>query len=142
MSADPVSLISQKTRDWWKDDRRNWCAYCGTAVDFGTNQAGKAKGTRDHIIPKAHRGQHVTIPSCSACNVAKGSKSLPEFLTSKHFVASRAASNGHYWPLRDLWLVMAMAAVYQAKMHSEEWPSSKPNKHEASAVPAKPKVGD
>ena len=121
MAADPVALISRKTGDWWQDHRRNWCAYCGSAIDFGANKPGKPSATRDHVIAKAHGGT-LKIPSCIACNAAKGKQSLPEFLNSRQFADARKKAGANFWPLRDLWLALAMAAVHLAKRHSDEWP--------------------
>lgn len=80
--------------------------------------------TRDHVIPRAHKGKHVTIPCCNTCNVKKSSVGLPEFMLTQYFSDIRAKKHPHQWSLRDLWLVMAMAAVEQARsMHG--WPADK-----------------
>ena len=70
--------------------------------------------TEDHVIPLAHKGGPVTIPACRGCNVEKGSKSLPEFLTSSYFSKIRENKHRNQWSLRDLWLVLALAAVERA----------------------------
>ncbi len=121
--ADPAVLISRKTGDWWQDDRRNYCAYCG--VDVVPNN-GPAKMptslTRDHVIPRAQAlpGRSITIPCCKACNAKKGKTGLPEFMLTPYFAKIRARERPHRWSMRDLWLVMAMAAVEQAR-HQEAW---------------------
>ena len=116
--ADPAVLISRKTGDWWQDDRRHWCAYCGVDV---VPTKGPAKMptslTRDHVIPRAQAqpGRSITIPCCKACNAKKGKTSLPEFMATPYFTKIRARERPHRWSMRDLWLVMAMAAVEQAR---------------------------
>lgn len=118
LGENPASLITRKTGNWWCDERRNWCAYCGAGIG-GERQR---TATRDHVVPRAHKGRHVTIPCCGECNRQKGRQSLPEFMLTNYFTKVRAAGNGHAWPLRDLWLVMALAAVEQARNNSAEWP--------------------
>jgi hypothetical protein len=113
--AIPSRMLQQKTGDWWKDDRRNWCAYCGAAVRWDLKVGKPGKGSRDHVVPKAHSGRHITIPCCIPCNKAKGAKSLPEFMVSAYFSTARERAKGHHWSLRDLWLVTALAAVEQAR---------------------------
>ena len=110
--ATPAKLIHRKTGDWWKDDRRNWCAYCGTGISRGQPES----ATRDHVIPRAHKGRHVTIPSC---NAGKAARSLPEFMLTPFFAEIRSRPAEHRWPLRDLWLVVALAAVEQAREHCD-----------------------
>jgi len=118
--SDPAALIARRTGDWWQDDRRNWCAYCGVAIVRG--DASTAKATRDHVISRVHKGRHVTIPSCRPCNTKKGKSGLPEFMLSDYFASVRKAGTPHQWSLRDLWLVMAMAAVEQARSNAKSWP--------------------
>jgi hypothetical protein len=48
--------------------------------------------------------------------------SLPEFLVSQHFQKVRENKHRNQWPLQDLWLVMALAAVERARTHAEAWP--------------------
>ncbi len=122
-AADPASLIHRKTGSWWTDDRRNWCAYCGTAIL--RSRQNKANATRDHVIPRAHKGRHVTIPCCKPCNAAKAAQSLPEFMLSRYFETVRSKPSERRWPLRDLWLVVALAAVEQAREHENARPPAK-----------------
>jgi hypothetical protein len=99
---------------WWKDDRRYWCAYCGIPTRRRSGQGSPQPltlGTRDHVIPKAHRGGHLTIPACRECNIAKGKMSLPEYLDSEHFKARRKNKHKHQWPLHLLWAVTGVAAL-------------------------------
>jgi len=119
--TNPISLINKKTGNWWADHRKDWCAYCGVALEKGGTRP--ATATRDHVFPRAHQGRHVTIPSCRCCNQAKANKSLAEFMLTPHFNQARERRLPHQWPLRDLWLVMALAAVEQARSFSDEWPS-------------------
>lgn len=116
MQSEPDMLIRRKTGDWWQDDRRNWCAYCGVKLDWEKNGDGKQRASRDHVIPKSNGGR-VTIPSCVSCNKAKANRSAAEFLSSKYFAQNRGKRSKTEWSLRDLWLVMAMEAVLQAKRH-------------------------
>jgi hypothetical protein len=127
-AADPAALISRKTGDWWQDDRRNWCAYCGEPIDFAANKAGIANATRDHVIPRSHKTGGVKIPACLPCNRARKAQSLPEFLASAYFDAVRKEKPARAWPLQNLWLVLAYAAVEQAQRHSDELPSGKAEK--------------
>ncbi|TYR34622.1 HNH endonuclease [Mesorhizobium microcysteis] len=107
---------------WWKYDRRNWCAYCGIPMRK-RGAKGKPlppnKATRDHIIPKAHKGGGVTIPACLGCNAAKGKLSLPEFLESKHFGTIRLKKHRKKWPIHDLWVVSVLAALKCAETSYE-----------------------
>ncbi len=111
--------VSRSLGDWWKDDRRNWCAYCGIPM---RKRAGKGtplppnKATRDHVIPKAHKGGLVTVPACLACNAAKGTMSLPEFLSSAHFMQRRALKHRNKWPIPDLWALSGLAALKRAEV--------------------------
>jgi len=123
-SKDPVELIARKTGNWWQDDRRNWCAYCGKKLLWERNTAGRQGASRDHVLPKSNGGG-ITIPSCVGCNKAKADRSAAEFLTSKYFAQNRGKRPETEWSLRDLWLVMAMEAVLQAKRHSVTWPGDK-----------------
>ncbi|MEP9390356.1 hypothetical protein [Mesorhizobium sp. KR9-304] len=126
----PAVLISKKTGDLWQDDRRNWCAYCGDSIDFAANKAGAANATRDHVFPKSHTTGGIKIPACLPCNRARKAQSLPEFLASAYFDAVRKKKPARAWPLQNLWLVLAFAAVEQARRHSEEWPSKKQGRTE------------
>ena len=102
---------------WWRDDRRYWCAYCGIPMrrrsEPGAPQP-PSLATRDHVIPKAHRGGMVTIPACRECNVSKGTMSLPEYLGSSHFKARRLKKHRNQWPLYALWTVVGIAALKRA----------------------------
>lgn len=123
LPKDPVELISRKTGDWWQDERRRWCAYCGRQMRLRKGPSPALTGaTRDHVIPRAHQGRFVTVPCCRECNQAKGSSSLPEFLCSEYFVKVRGIKRPSQWPLRDLWLAVAMEAVMQARHHAAAWP--------------------
>lgn len=115
---DPSNLITRKTGDWWSDDRRNWCAYCGTQI--AKEAAGKVEmRTKDHVIPRAHGGTHVKIPACRPCNQQKAATGMPQFLLSDYFAKVRRRKRPNSWSLRDLWLVMALAAVEQARQHGD-----------------------
>jgi len=114
-AVNPAALIALKTGDWWQDERRNWCAYCGIRMRTSKGHERVPSGaTEDHVIPLAHGGCPVTIPSCRGCNEAKGSASLPEFLTSSYFDDVRKRRHRYQWPLRNLWLVLAWASVERA----------------------------
>ena len=112
------ALLSDALGDWWNDDRRNWCAYCGIAMRR-RGVTGKPtppqKKTKDHVIPKAHNGGLVTIPSCRECNQAKDKKSLPEFLLSEYFAEKRTRKHRNQWPVANLWMVAALAAMRRAR---------------------------
>lgn len=106
--------VSRALGSWWQDERRNWCAYCGIPM---RKRAAKGeplpptKATRDHVIPKAHKGGRVTIPACRECNAAKGTMSLPEFLGSEHFRLRRTRKHRHQWSIHSLWAVSGLAAL-------------------------------
>lgn len=119
----PAALISKKTGDWWQDDRRNWCAYCGVSLGDHDESSLVRKRTYDHVIPRAHKGRHVTIPACKPCNAKKGKMGLPEFIVGEYFASIREMKNPNQWSLRDLWLVMALAAVEQARSNAANWPA-------------------
>lgn len=122
MQSEPIKLIQQKTGDWWRDERRNWCAYCGCGLQWDKNRAGRNQhASRDHVIAKS-RGGTLTIPCCVSCNRAKKNRSVADFLTSPEFDKIRSENAAKGWSLRDLWLVMAMASVNLAHRHSDEWP--------------------
>jgi hypothetical protein len=129
--TNPVALISRKTGNWWQDDRRNWCAYCGRPIDFSANKAGQAMATRDHVIPKSHKIHGVKIPACRPCNTARGAISLPEFLAHPYFdnVRKKCEADTHAWSLRNLWLVLAYVAAEQAYRHSDEWVGGNSDRH-------------
>jgi hypothetical protein len=118
MELQPIEKLMQSVAcfetSWWKDDRRYWCAYCGIPTRRRSGRGSPQPltlGTRDHVIPKAHHGGHLTIPACSECNVAKGKMSLPEYLDSEHFKARRKNRHRHQWPLHMLWAVTGVAAL-------------------------------
>ncbi len=115
MSGDPDRLIQQKTGGFWSEARRHWCAYCGISVSEACATNADKRLSRDHLIPRAHKGGFVTVPSCRACNAAKGSMSLPEFMTTAYFEKAREARRPNRASLRDLWLGIALAAVYRAR---------------------------
>ena len=97
-----LDLLAEVLGNWWNDDRRHWCAYCRIRMRLRAEK-GKpipdTKSTRDHVIPRKHKGGLITIPACRACNVAKGVLSLQEFLLSAHFVKVRKHSHKNQWPL-------------------------------------------
>lgn len=100
--------------DWWQDDRRNWCAYCGIPMRRSGRKLSvqpPSLATRDHVIPKAHNGGRLTIPACRECNVAKGAMSLPEYLVSRQFLAKRKNRHRHQWPVGVLWATSGIAAL-------------------------------
>lgn len=103
--------------DWWQDDRRNWCAYCGIPMRKRSPQGAPQPptlATRDHVIPKAHHGGLLTIPSCKECNTAKGTMSVPEYLESESFKIRRHNKHKHQWPESTLWAVSGIAALKRA----------------------------
>jgi 5-methylcytosine-specific restriction endonuclease McrA len=107
-------LICEETGDWWKDERRKWCAYCGIPMKLhcavGTTIPPQ-KSTRDHIIPKKYESANLTIPSCRACNQAKGAKSLPEFMASDYFKKKRKFKHRNKWSKKQLWTAVGLAAL-------------------------------
>jgi hypothetical protein len=111
-------LLCDALGDWWKDDRRRWCAYCGIAMKLRCAK-GKPiptqKATRDHVIPKKHSGGLITIPACYACNQAKGAMSIPEFLFCGYFTQKRTQKHRNQWPIAHLWMVTALAAVKRSR---------------------------
>jgi 5-methylcytosine-specific restriction endonuclease McrA len=122
MSGDPDRLIQQKTGGFWSEARRSWCAYCGIAISDTAKPDDETRLSRDHLIPRAHKGGFVTVPCCHACNAAKGSMSLPEFMITPYFEAARAVQRPNRASLRDLWLGIALAAVYRARALEREDP--------------------
>ncbi len=112
------NLLCDALGDWWKDDRRKWCAYCGIAMKLRCAKGTPIppqKATRDHVIPKKHNGGLITIPACFACNQAKGTMSIPEFLFSDYFTQKRARKHRNQWPIEQLWLVTALAAMKRSR---------------------------
>jgi hypothetical protein len=109
--ANPAALISRKTGDWWQDDRRNWCAYCGLKMRFrkGPSNA-KTCATKDHLIPKADSGV-LTIPCCLQCNLAKGRLSIDRFLETAYFANARAVKRPTQWQMVDLQEALKLAAI-------------------------------
>ena len=102
---------------WWQDDRRNWCAYCGIPMRKRAPKGAPQPptlATRDHVIPKAHNGGLITIPSCRACNASKGAMSVPEYLDSEDFKLRRQNKHKHQWPEYALWAVAGIAALKRA----------------------------
>jgi len=113
-------LLSDALGNWWQDDRRKWCAYCGIAMKLRCAKGvpiPPQKATRDHVIPRKHRGGLVTIPACRACNEAKGAMSVPEFLFSNYFAEKRRHKHRNQWPVEHLWIVSALAAVKRSRAH-------------------------
>ncbi|MBX4902981.1 HNH endonuclease [Rhizobium bangladeshense] len=80
-SIKAAALLQRELGDWWQDDRRHWCAYCGIPMrqQFGLGRPiPDTKATRDHLVPKAHGSGGLTIPACHGCNRSKGALSLAE----------------------------------------------------------------
>lgn len=66
------------------------CVYCGVRMEYKPYRKKDADGvmwTLDHLVP-ASEGGSVAVPSCMACNDAKGSKRPMEFLSS-HWLEER-----------------------------------------------------
>jgi len=114
-----IKNISNSMGDWWKDDRRKWCAYCGIPMKIRC-VAGTAvpmnKLTRDHILPRKLKFTEsgLTIPACRSCNQAKGALSLPEFMAGEYFSKIRKCKHRNKWPLDELWKVLGLAAFIQS----------------------------
>lgn len=107
-------LVSGALGDWWTDDRRNWCAYCGIPMRIRHPKGvpvPPTKLTRDHVIPKKHKGSGLTVPACRGCNEAKGTQSLQEFLLTDYFLERRKRKHRNQWSTSTLWLVLAAAAL-------------------------------
>ncbi|HUT47955.1 MAG TPA: HNH endonuclease [Alphaproteobacteria bacterium] len=122
-AIDPMEAASGQLRvglgDWWKDERRRWCSYCGIAMKLRCAKRKPIplhKATRDHVIPKKHNGGSITIPACRSCNEAKGALSLQEFLLSDYFTDKRKTKHRHKWSIEHLWMVTALAALTQARI--------------------------
>jgi hypothetical protein len=111
------ALVHKALGNWWNGDRRKWCAYCGIQMRLRTKKGEPippTKSTRDHVIPRKHNGGLVTIPACLACNTAKAALSLQEFLLTEHFRERRKHRHKNQWPMEQLWLVAAYAALKQS----------------------------
>ena len=108
-------VLAKVLGDWWQDDRRWWCAYCGIPMrrKAGTTQA-NSLATHDHIIPKAVHGGTLSIPACRECNVAKGATSMPEFLQSPYFKSKRLSKHKQQWPVWQLWFASGLASFKTA----------------------------
>ena len=122
-----AGLLGDALGDWWKDDRRRWCAYCGIAMKVRCAKGipiPPQKATRDHVFPKKHDGGLVTIPACRSCNAAKGAMSVPEFLFSAYFLAKRRQKHRNQWPVEHLWMVTALAAVKRSRRAAPLRPAS------------------
>ena len=104
MATDSSTVVLKKAGDWWKDDRRDFCAYCGIHMRRrkGPSTA-RTHASRDHIIPRAHKRPSVTIPACRGCNGEKGRLWLSEFVKTVYFAAIRARRNPRQWSLDQLW---------------------------------------
>jgi 5-methylcytosine-specific restriction endonuclease McrA len=120
----------------WRDDRRHWCAYCGIPMrrkcPAGVTQP-QTLATKDHVIPRAHKGGLVTVPACRECNRSKGRMSLQEYLETEHFKARRRNKHKNQWTIYTLWAVSGIAALKKAavlqtraKKPAEPFPSSNP----------------
>lgn len=116
-----VSAAVLHSPAWWQDDRKNWCAYCGIPMRTKGLKAGEqppSARTRDHVIPLGLKGGHLTVPCCRACNVAKKDMSLQAFLLTPYFEMVRRKKHRHKWPVRDLLLASAAAAIRAAKHYA------------------------
>ncbi|MGE0674990.1 MAG: HNH endonuclease [Methylibium sp.] len=114
---DLETTVSRLLGAWWQDDRRNWCAYCGIPMRKRHPQGTplpSTRATRDHVIPRAHKGGLVTIPACRGCNATKGARSLPEFICSEEFESLRKNRHRHQWPVDQLWAVAGLASLRKA----------------------------
>jgi len=133
-------LLCEALGDWWKDDRRNWCAYCGIPMKLRCAE-GKPippqKATRDHVIPKKHNGGLVTIPACKSCNQAKGTMSVPEFLFSDYFMKKRKHKHRNQWPVEHLWMVTALAAVRRSRSGALSEHRSRSNANQSPKPPVR-----
>ena len=109
-----LAFLKSDIGDWWSDDRRNWCAYCGIPMKWRLKSGmpvPPTKATRDHVISKTHKGGLVTIAACRSCHTAKGSMSFPEFVSSNYFAEKRTLRHKNKWPIERLWLAFAFAAL-------------------------------
>ncbi len=109
-----INIISNSIGDWWKDDRRQWCAYCGITMKLSCTPGEiipANKATRDHVIPKKIAKVGLTIPACRTCNQEKGALSLPEFMGSDYFTKIRKRKHKNKWSDKDLWKVQGLAAL-------------------------------
>jgi hypothetical protein len=113
--AKRVFKLARETRsDWWTDDRRNWCAYCGIKMRLKTTlglPVPPTKFTRDHVVPRKTNTVSLTIPACRACNSAKGTLSLQEFMLTDHFVNKRKHRHRNQWSTEQLRRVAAVAVL-------------------------------
>ncbi len=110
-------LICREIDGWWKDERRNWCAYCGIPMKKSCAPGSKIppqKATRDHVIRKVYEGSGVTIPCCRSCNQAKGAMSLPKFMASDYYKKKRKIKHRYKWSESQLWAVVGMSALRRA----------------------------
>lgn len=65
----------------------------------------------------------MTIPACEECNKQKSTAGLAEFMLSPYFLHHRGRKNATKWSMADLWLVLALAAVEQARIHANSQPA-------------------
>ncbi|MEZ5810046.1 MAG: hypothetical protein R3D45_01415 [Rhizobiaceae bacterium] len=110
---------------WWQDDRRRWCAYCGIPMRrrAGTGvPLSPTKATRDHIVPRAYAIGVLTLPCCLECNRAKGTQSLPEFLSGEYFKGKRTKKHSNQWPAAHLWFVAGLAYMKESQRIMEPTP--------------------
>lgn len=112
MSTGQLRLTWKKVGDWWDDERRFWCAYCGHPMR--RRGVGETSATKDHIVPKSHGGRFVKIPACRKCNQAKADMSLHAFLESGYFAEIRKHKHKYQWPAYELWYALAQEAIMQA----------------------------
>ena len=66
-------------------------------------------------------------------------------MQTQHFETVRETKRPNQWSLRDLWLIVAWAAVEQAREHADVWPANagagaetKPSTKSKGASPAAP----
>lgn len=82
VSNPPLREKRQHTRFEWLAICAQWnwaCFYCGDQIDIWT-------ATKDHNIPVSRGGDdriENIVPSCLACNQAKGTMTTEEFLASR-----------------------------------------------------------
>jgi hypothetical protein len=135
VDTDTVQRVLKRARDalgdWWTDDRRNWCAYCGIKMRLRTTPGlpiPATKFTRDHVVPRQSNAVSLTIPACRACNSAKGTLPLQEFLLTDYFINARKHRHKHQWPIGRLRLVAAAAVLKRSlpllKMAQEYVPTA------------------
>lgn len=88
-----LKVKGSHTYEQWQslvEQHEHKCYYCGVLT---TNEEGKTKLTRDHILPLSRGGTDDisnVVPSCKSCNGSKGNKTLEEW---KRVTVIETASN-------------------------------------------------